>query len=65
MPIFMTNCSSFLMCLHGDVCKIISDLRKERDSHIEYESERLDHLSYGLEKFCDELTLFGPGFFTI
>ena len=39
----------------GDVCKIISTLSKERNSHMEYELERLDHLIYGLEKFCDAL----------
>ena len=39
----------------GDVCKIISTLGKERNSHMECELERLDHLIYGLEKFCDEL----------
>ena len=39
----------------GDVCKIISTLGKERNSHMEYELERLDHLIYGLERFCDEL----------
>ena len=39
----------------GAVCKIISTLGKERSNHMEYELERLDHLIYGLEKFCDEL----------